>query len=294
MDVDIQGAEAVAKTFEPGAAAMQARRPGRRVTHQTELHNLSQQGVGQPGDLQPGAGLEAQGVGAVALSEQIQVRYIDIGHQPRAQPGQPAQGQALPADHRLWPAILELQDRPAGIGQHALNGGQAGHLRRGGNTVLDALDAGKMPTLLIDDRRRQSRHRAATAEHRHPGGRRLIQRANAAHEVAAVGQVAVVDPGLDAALGHRVGLALERPSGVDHPMHVQGLERRRPLRAHGIAAPTFTGLPTLGLQRLNLGRELAWVAPGNQQMHPGRTDQIAADDAAEIAITTDHQHPERH
>ena len=76
-------------------------------------------------------------------------------------------------------------------------------------------------TLLVDDRRGKAGHRAAATEDCHaclPG--MFVKAVDAVDEEAAIGQVAVIHASGDAGLGHSIGLALERASGVDHPIDV--------------------------------------------------------------------------
>ncbi len=73
--------------------------------------------------------------------------------------------------------------------------------------MLDRVDAFEVMALLIDDRRRQRRHRIATAKDGDTGlSRSGIEYADAIDERPAVRQIAIVDARLDAAFGHRIGL----------------------------------------------------------------------------------------
>ncbi|PAV72870.1 hypothetical protein WR25_15375 [Diploscapter pachys] len=100
------------------------------------------------------------GLQAQWLALQVQAANVEAP----AEPGQMAQLQAEPAVHVARAAVAPLADRPAGIGQHAFDGRQAGHLRRGRNAVLDAVDTAEVMALLVENRGRQARHRTAATE----------------------------------------------------------------------------------------------------------------------------------
>ncbi len=112
--------------------------------------------------------------------------------------------------------------------------------------MLDRINALEVMPLLIDQSCRQCRHRAATAEDRHPrlpGAR--IQHANAVDKGATVREVTVIDTRVDAALGYGIGLPLEWTAGMDHQVDRHRAQRRSELAAHRIAAPILTGTPCL-------------------------------------------------
>jgi hypothetical protein len=192
-------------------------------------------------------------------------------------------------------AIAQLLDRFARVGQHAFDGREARHLGGRGNAMRDRVDAREAIAVLVDDRRRQRRYRAAATENSHARQFGLcIQHAHTVDEGAAVGQVAVVHACVDAALGDGIGLPLERAAGVDHQLDVHRLQNSGEPGAHGIAAPAFAGCGRVAFQLIDFALQLVWVAARDHQFDARRQRQVPAHDAAEVAVATDHHHPECH
>ena len=157
------------------------------------------------------------------------------------------------------------------------------------------IDTQKTLAMLIDDRRRKRRHRAAPAQHADTCLTRLgIEAGDTGDKRSAIRQVAIIHARLDAMPGHGVRLPLKRPRGVDKQINAQLTQLTARAVLHDVHAPALAEPASLRLQCGDLFRQLARVTTGNDQIDVRHQHQMITDEAAEVTVATDDQYAKCH
>jgi hypothetical protein len=81
---------------------------------------------------------------------------------------------------------------------------------------------------------------------------------------------------------------------VDDQLNVQRAQSGFELRTHGITAPACAGVARLTVQLIEFALQFARITARKHQADVRHQRQMPAHNAAEVSVTTDHHHPERH